>query len=192
MRSIRAAIGLLGLLSVGLIAQPADAATTGFRVFLQTNDHVLAEYSSGATVFKSTLGMTPGTNPSATVLTDGTYQVAFQANNHDLSFSHFGGGTLNTHYGMDTASSPAITGLADGSWVAVFQINTHHLASYTSAGVFKDLGLGMYAGTSPATAASADPAAVPQSTHTISVAPRATNPSSAAYQPLLSNCESTT
>ena len=155
MRNLRAGVAAVmaaGLLSF-LAAQPAGAATTGFRVFFQTNDHVLAEYSSGATVYKTTLGMAPGTSPSAAVLTDGTYQVGFQANNHYLAFSHFGGGTLTTHYGMDAASSPAIAGLADGSWISVFQTNTHHLAYYTSAGGFKDLGLGMYAGTNPAIAA---------------------------------------
>jgi cell wall-associated NlpC family hydrolase len=145
--------GLVSGLSVGLTTQPAAAATTGFRVFFQTNDHVLAEYSSGATVYKSTLGMAPGTSPSATMLTDGTYEVAFQANNHYLAFSHFGGGTLVTHYGMDAASSPAITGLANGTWIAFFQTNTHNLAYYTSSGTFKELNLGMYAGTNPAVAA---------------------------------------
>jgi NlpC/P60 family protein len=146
-----AVAGLVGSLAVGW--RPATAAPDSFRVFFQDNDHVLAELSSGNTIFESTLGMNPGTSPSAAELTDGTYEVAFQANNHYLAFSHFGGGTLTTHYGMDAASSPAITGLANGGWVAVFQTNNHHLAYYTSSGSMKDLGLGMYAGSSPAVAA---------------------------------------
>jgi alpha-galactosidase len=137
---------------LGLPARPA-AAADNFRVFFQANDNVLAEYSSGQTTFSSTLGMAPGTSPSAARLSDGTYEVTFQANNHYLAFNHFGGGTMTTHYGMDAASSPAVAGLPNGGWVSVFQANTHHLYVYTSAGVLKDTGLGMYAGTTPAIAA---------------------------------------
>jgi hypothetical protein len=148
-----AAAGLLGSVLVGLDVQPAAAATNGFRVFFQDNDNVLAEYSSGATVYRSTLGMDPGTSPSSALLTDGSYEVVFQANNHFLAFDHFGGGILTSHNGMDPASSPAIAGLANGGWVTVFQANNHDLAYYLSSGSVKDLGLGMYPGTHPAIAA---------------------------------------
>jgi hypothetical protein len=144
--------GILSTTAVVVGALPASA-TEGFRVFFQTNNHVLAEYSSGNTVYTSTLGMTPNTNPNATLLTDGSYEVAFQANNHYLALDHFGGTSTTTHYGMDTATSPAITGLANGGWITAFQTNTHHLATYTSAGTIKDTGLPMQPATNPAIAA---------------------------------------
>lgn len=149
---------LAGVLAVaGLDAQPAAAADS-FRVFFQSNSHLLAEYSSGNTAYTSSAGMNPATSPSAAELTDGSYETAFQANNHYLGLSHFGGGTLATHYGMDPAASPALAGLPDGTMVAVFQTNNHHLAYYTTkgTGTIKDTGLGMQPGTSPAVAAHSD------------------------------------
>ena len=150
------AAGLLTTSLVALTAGPAAAATDNFRAFYQSNDHVLTEYSSTNTNYKSNLGLTPGTSPSAAELTNGTYQVAFQANNHNIGFNHFGGSTINTTKGMDAASSPTIAGLPDGTWVAAFQANTHHLFIYYPSGKVTDTGLGMQPGTNPAIAAQPD------------------------------------
>jgi hypothetical protein len=148
-----AAAGLLTTSLVALTAGPAAAATDNFRAFYQSNDHLLVEYSSANTNYKSNLGLTPDTSPSAAELTNGTYEVAFQANNHNIGFNHFGGSTINTAKGMDPASSPAIAGLPDGTWVAAFQANTHHLFIYYPSGNVTDTGLGMEPGTNPAIAA---------------------------------------